>query len=52
MVNASLVIVDLPVDGGVMVVVATSFTRIANSVAEGDKAKQVRRIGNKHPTHH
>jgi hypothetical protein len=51
-VNVSLVVVDLPVGGGVMVVVASSFTRIANSVASGDRAMHVKRSGKKQPTHH
>ena len=51
-VNNSLVTVGLPVDGGVMVAVSSSFTRIANSVASGDRARHVNRNGKRQPIHH
>lgn len=51
-VNNSLVTVGLPVDGGVMVAVSSSFTRIANSVASGERARHVKRNGKRQPIHH
>jgi hypothetical protein len=47
-----LVTVGLPVDGGVMVAVSSSFTRIANSVASGERARHVKRNGKRQPIHH
>jgi hypothetical protein len=52
MVNDCFVTVDLPVDGGVMVAVSSSFTRIANSVASGERARHVKRNGKRQPIHH
>jgi hypothetical protein len=51
-VNDCLVTVGLPVDGGVMVAVSSSFTRIANSVASGESARHVKRNGKRQPMHH
>jgi hypothetical protein len=47
-----LVTVGLPVDGGVMVAVSSSFTRIANKVASGESARHVKRNGKRQPIHH
>lgn len=52
MVNDSLRVVDLPVGGGVTMAVSSSFTRIAKSVANGERAIHVKRNGNKQPIHH
>jgi hypothetical protein len=51
-VNDCVVTVGLPVDGGVMVAVSSSFTRIANSVASGERARHVKRNGKRQPIHH
>jgi len=51
-VNNSLVTVGLPVEGGVMVAVSSSLTRIANSVASGERARHVKRNGKRQPIHH
>lgn len=50
--NDCLVTVGLPVDGGVMVAVSSSFTRIANNVASGERAIHVKRNGKRQPIHH
>jgi hypothetical protein len=51
-VNDCLVTVGLPVDGGVMVAVSSSLTRIAKSVASGESARHVKRNGKRQPIHH
>jgi hypothetical protein len=43
--NVSLATVALPVEGGVVVVVAAIRTRMAKSVASGESARHVSRKG-------